>query len=136
MCAGIMSPSPVQEYIEAVEDLPDQGRATVKDVLNPMLKSLDLDENELCVEGTAFYALQSCMNHSCQPNAHVLRSADDPGSFAVIVAKYNISAGEEITISYVDESLSYEERQEALQDYGFVCSCSLCQQQSPTSGSH
>ena len=94
-----------------------------------MLSQLDLDTDELCVEGTAFYAVQSCVNHSCQPNAEALRSGDDPNSFAVIVAVQDILAGDEVTISYIDESLPYGERQEALQDYGFVCCCPLCEQQ-------
>ena len=124
-----MSPSPVQEYIEAAEDLPDADRDTTQAILNPLLTQMELQPDELCVEGTAFYAVQSCMNHSCQPNAHALRSEDDPNSFAVIVAKEDIPAGDELTISYIDESLPFDQRQEALQDYGFVCQCRLCQQQ-------
>ncbi len=116
-----MSPSPVQEYIEAIDDLPDADKS--------LIAKLDMDTEELCVDGTAFYALQSCINHSCQPNAHAIRSELDLNCSAVVIAKHSIPAGEEITISYIDESLSYEERQEALQDYGFVCKCLLCQQE-------
>ena len=124
-----MSPSPVQEYIEAVEDLPPADRSKTQAILDPLLRQIGLDTQEMYVEGTAFYDVQSCINHSCQPNAQASRSDDDPNSFAVIVAKEGICAGDEITISYIDESLPYEERQEALQDYGFVCHCPLCQQQ-------
>ena len=126
---GIMSPSPLQEYTEAVKDLPDTDRAAAQAVLGSVLSNLDLDADELCVEGTAFYAVQSCINHSCQPSAHALRSEDDPNSFAVIIATQDIPLGDEVTISYIDESLPYEQRQEALQDYGFECCCTLCQQQ-------
>ena len=122
-----MSPSPLQEYIEAVEDLPDADRAAGQAAMGSAFSSLGADE--VCVEGTAFYAIQSCINHSCQPNAHAFRSEDDLNSFAVIVATQDIHVGEEVTISYVDESLSYKQRQEALQDYGFLCCCPLCQQQ-------
>ncbi|DBA72664.1 TPA: hypothetical protein ACH3X2_010405 [Trebouxia sp. C0005] len=118
---GIMSPSPVQEYMEAIHDLPDADKS--------LIAKLDLSTEELYVDGTAFYALQSCINHSCQPNAHAARSEQDLNCSAVIIAKHSIPAGEEITISYIDESLSYEERQEALKDYGFVCKCLLCQQE-------
>lgn len=124
-----MSPSPLQEYIEAVEDLEETDRGAANAALGSALSDLNLGTEEVCVEGTAFYAIQSCINHSCQPNAHALRSEDDPNSFAVIVATQDIPAGEEITISYVDESLPYELRQEALQDYGFLCCCPLCQEQ-------
>lgn len=127
LCIGIMSPSPLQEYIEAVEDLLDTDRAALQAAMGSALSNLCADE--ICVEGTAFYAVQSCFNHSCQPNAHALRSEDDLNSFAVIVATQDIPAGDEVTISYVDESLPYEQRQEALQDYGFLCCCPLCQQQ-------
>lgn len=116
-----MSPSPVQEYMEAIHDLPDADKS--------LIAKLDLSTEELYVDGTAFYALQSCINHSCQPNAHAARSEQDLNCSAVIIAKHSIPAGEEITISYIDESLSYEERQEALKDYGFVCKCLLCQQE-------
>ena len=125
-----MSPSPLQEYIEAVEDLPDADRAAAQAAMDSALSNLDADE--LCVEGTAFYAVQSCINHSCQPNAQALRSEDDLNSFAVIVATQDIPVGHEVTISYVDELLPYEQRQAALQDYGFLCCCPLCQQQQPS----
>ena len=124
-----MSSSPLQEYIEAVEDLPPADRSTIQAILDPLLGEMGLDTQEVCVEGTAFYAVQSCINHSCQPNAQASRCEDSPNTFAVIVAKEDISVGDEITISYIDESLPYDGRQEALQDYGFVCQCPLCQQQ-------
>lgn len=37
-----------------------------------------------------------------------------------------LQAGEEITLSYIDESLPYKERQAALADYGFMCCCARC----------
>lgn len=125
--AGIDSPSPVPEYLEAIDDLSEADKAAVQPMLQPILASIDVCAEELKVEGTAFYALQSCINHSCQPNAHALRSDDHANSFAVILAKQDIPAGAEVTISYIDETLGFEERQLALQDYGFRCSCSLCQ---------
>lgn len=127
--AGIMSPSPICEYVEAVGDLPDTDRIPAQHVLKPLLAKLDVEPEQLCVEGTAFYAVQSCINHSCQPNAHAMRSDQDLNSSAVIIALQPILQGHEITISYIDEALSYEDRQEALQDYGFTCRCLLCQQQ-------
>ena len=113
--------------MEAIDDLPDTDRTVVQVMLQPLLAELDIHTEEAGVEGTAFYALQSCINHSCQPNAHALRSDDDANSNAVILAKQDISSGTEITISYIDETLSSQERQAALQDYGFTCHCPLCQ---------
>jgi len=45
----------------------------------------------------------------------------------VITAKRAIRAGEEITISYIDEDVALADREEALRDYGFTCQCSRCQ---------
>lgn len=45
---------------------------------------------------------------------------------AVILALKDIQPGEEITISYIDEEESLEERRAALADYGFVCQCEKC----------
>ena len=113
-----MSPSPVQE---SIDDLPDSDKSlTVK---------LGVDTEELCVNGTAFYALQSSINHICQPNVHAIRSEQDLNCSAVIIAKHSIPAEEEVTTSYIGESLSYEERHAALKDYGFDCICLLCQQE-------
>lgn len=53
---------------------------------------------------------------ACLPSAHA----------AVIRAMRPIKAGEEITISYVDEDAPLEERQDALLEYGFVCDCPKC----------
>lgn len=124
---GIDSPSPIQEYLEAINDLPETDRASVQLILQPLLAGMDINAEDVHVEGTAFYALQSCINHSCQPNAHALRSDDDGNFLAVILAKQDISAHTEITISYINEALPFEERKTALQDYGFNCCCPRCQ---------
>ena len=96
-------------------------------ILQPLFAGMDTNAEEANVEGTAFYALQSCINHSCLPNAHALRSDDDANSIAVMLAKQDIPAHTEITISYIDETLPFEERKTALLDYGFSCSCPRCQ---------
>ncbi len=44
----------------------------------------------------------------------------------MITAKRAIRAGEEITISYIDEDVALADRDEALKDYGFTCECSRC----------
>jgi hypothetical protein len=75
------------------------------------------------LQGTAFYALQSCANHSCSPNAQA--AGDFSGGMHVIAAK-DISPGEEIVISYIDETADYEDRQAMLEDYGFMCKCTKC----------
>ena len=92
----------------------------------PLLDALG-DSYDAGCEGSCFYALQSCMNHSCDPNAHAYKRAgvDTDGS-AIILAKRAIEAGEEICISYIEESEPYHVRKSVLEDYGFACSCSRC----------
>ena len=93
---------------------------------DPVRDALGDSYDQLC-EGTAFYALQSCINHSCNPNAHAMKRDDqDKDGSAVILAKKCIEPGDEITISYIDESMEFDERQLALQDYGFNCRCTRC----------
>jgi hypothetical protein len=91
----------------------------------------DLDYIFPPLDGTAMYALTCKMNHSCDPNVIVLYKRTDYGSqhpLAVfVVALKAIAAGEELTISYIDKSDGYTSRQEALQNYGFACSCSKCE---------
>lgn len=36
----------------------------------------------------------------------------------------------QITISYIDEDLTFEERQASLADYGFKCVCAKCLEES------
>ena len=91
----------------------------------PLLDALDKSYDTPC-EGTAFYSLQSCINHSCDPNAQALKGDDDIDGQAVIVVKKPIGKGDEVTISYIDEVMPYKQRQEALRDYGFNCSCKVC----------
>jgi SET domain-containing protein len=75
------------------------------------------------LQGTGFFALQSCANHSCRPNAAPLLQPD--GSMQ-LVALRQLEAGEEVTISYIDEEEPLALRQAHLADYGFACTCSLC----------
>ena len=44
----------------------------------------------------------------------------------VLVARRAIAAGEEVTISYVDEDAPTAERQRGLASYGFRCECRRC----------
>lgn len=48
---GIMSPSPICEFVEAVGDLPDTDRIPAQHVVKPLLAKLDVEPEQLCVEG-------------------------------------------------------------------------------------
>ncbi|KAL9229307.1 hypothetical protein vseg_004790 [Gypsophila vaccaria] len=126
----LVVPSPVEEYFLYIDDLPGPLKKKVEDVTRPILDALG-DDYSICCQGTAFYPLQSCMNHSCCPNAKAFKRDEDNDGHAIIVAMHKIQKGEEVTISYIDEELPYEERQKSLADYGFRCKCSKCLEEEP-----
>ncbi|KAK3404552.1 hypothetical protein EUGRSUZ_K00860 [Eucalyptus grandis] len=121
--------SPVEDYFLYIDDLPSPEKEEAKKVSQPYLDALG-DEYALCCEGTAFFPFQSCMNHSCHPNAKAFKREEDRDGQATIVALKPISKGEEVTISYIEEDLPFEERQALLADYGFECKCVKCQEES------
>ena len=64
----------------------------------PLLDALGETYDAAC-EGSAFYALQSCCNHSCAPNAYAFKRAQvDTDGSAVVLAKRAIASGEEVCI--------------------------------------
>ncbi|KAJ6853371.1 histone-lysine N-methyltransferase ATXR2 [Iris pallida] len=117
--------SPVEDYFIYIDDLPVPEKEEAEKLTRPFLDALG-DDYSVCCEGTAFFPLQSCMNHSCCPNAKAFKRDEDRDGKAVIIALQPISKGEEITISYIDEDLPYGERQALLADYGFRCTCEKC----------
>ncbi|KAH8616888.1 SET domain [Trypanosoma vivax] len=79
-----------------------------------------------------------CMiNHSCDPNAAIVRpraSAAGTGKTLCCVellARRSIKSGEEITISYIDVDSfgdnTQERRRHLLESYWFLCMCSRCE---------
>ncbi|KAL3332842.1 hypothetical protein AABB24_033085 [Solanum stoloniferum] len=117
--------SPVEDYFLYIDDLPLSEKGEVEQTTKPILDALG-DDYSICCQGTAFFPLQSCMNHSCRPNAKAFKREEDRDGQATIIALQPIAKGEEITISYIDEDLPFEERQALLADYGFRCGCSKC----------
>lgn len=117
--------SPVEDYFLHIDDLPEAEKKEVDEITRPFLDALG-DDYSVCCEGTAFFPLQSCMNHSCCPSARAFKRDEDRDGQATIIACRPIKKGEEVTISYIDEDLELEERQALLADYGFRCSCPKC----------
>jgi len=108
--------------------------------LPPAAARVILSKVEMCSEdqvshctGTALFLLQSCLNHSCKPNAEVVGGLIDSSKALIkLVALKNIKQGEEITISYIDHpnKKSQDERQKELTScYLFCCECSKCRQE-------
>eukprot|EP00980_Cylindrotheca_fusiformis_P019946 scaffold7025_cov123-Cylindrotheca_fusiformis.AAC.5 len=89
------------------------------------------DEIFTPLDGTAHFSTLTKMNHSCSPNTAVLYKTRGWGKnhplVAFCVALRDIAQGEELTISYIENDASYEERQRALANYGFLCTCSKCE---------
>ena len=77
--------------------------------------------------GATFLKIDRC-NHSCSPNA---AHKWDVGRFAsYLYALRDISAGEEICITYTDVTAPRQTRREKLQkSYGFLCCCKGCEGQ-------
>ncbi|RDY01875.1 Histone-lysine N-methyltransferase ATXR2, partial [Mucuna pruriens] len=122
--------SPVEDYFLYIDDLTYPNKEEAEKITKPILDALGEDYS-ICCEGTAFFPLQSCMNHSCCPNAKAFKRDEDKDGQATIIAQRPICKGEEITISYVDEDLPFEERQASLADYGFRCRCPKCIEEEP-----
>lgn len=76
--------------------------------------------------GSGLFALTCLCNHACEPSV-VTRFRSWKGATLVRVeALRDIPAGEELTLSYIDENDSLEERTGALAPYGFTCGCPKC----------
>ncbi|XP_043688189.1 histone-lysine N-methyltransferase ATXR2 isoform X1 [Telopea speciosissima] len=122
--------SPVEDYFLYIDDLPHPEKEKAEQITRPFLDALG-DDYSVCCQGTAFFPIQSCMNHSCCPNAKAFKREEDKDGQATIISLRPISRGEEITISYIDEDLPFEERQVLLADYGFRCRCPKCIEDQP-----
>jgi hypothetical protein len=66
------------------------------------------------------------MNHSCDPNCTVIGLGDGRSNLVAVVALRDIKKGEELTISYIDDDMTYSQRQNELKDYQFQCGCKRC----------
>jgi hypothetical protein len=74
--------------------------------------------------GISLEPFASMINHSCDPNSWWTFNGRELQMRAV----RDISAGEEMTISYITISGSYNIRQESLlTGWGFKCVCTLCE---------
>lgn len=155
-CCGAPPPSPVSGFADdkalmekgrpirpAKEEGGDDALATLRSVLDDYGSGDDGIFAPL--DGTALYSLVCCMNHSCRPNCVVRypgrrRGAGRSDSFgdaaakavplvAEVVLLEDVSAGDELTQSYITREMDLGERKRALEDYGFVCTCSRCSEE-------
>ena len=104
------------------------------------LNSLTLTDPMLEPLGMALHPFAAMFNHSCDPNTIIrfdassvdpditTKSNSDPiyGSISVDILR-PVPDGEELTISYIDNTFPYTRRQSELQSrYYFDCACSRC----------
>lgn len=69
--------SPVEDYFLLLDALLEPERSEAMSAARPLLDALG-DTYDAHADGTAFYALQSCANHSCKPNAHTIKASRHP----------------------------------------------------------
>lgn len=97
--------SPFAEWVKNVSDLKlsDDERIAVESLIDDLYQKLDevTGLQFLNNEGSALYVTQSKINHSCVPNAVITFPSSD--HTLSLMALSDIKAGDEITISYLDE---------------------------------
>ena len=76
--------------------------------------------------GQALFPLLCLVNHSCAPSATTRYSSWKGRTMVRVEALRDVRKGEELSVSYVDETQSLAEREKALAAYGFACACPLC----------
>lgn len=102
------------------------------------------DESDEGIGVGLFQYPAHCINHSCRPNAMQRFAMGVPGQLPGLCitafpfmtdnsnnVKIDIQPGDEICVSYIDTQRSKGQRQESLlRDYGFLCQCDRCLQES------
>ncbi|CUG93552.1 Hypothetical protein, putative [Bodo saltans] len=118
--------SPYYEHFQALASIPSveqEIRAYHKKV-----KTLGYNASKLhcSSSGQGIYTIGCLFNHSCDPNLQVLY-IDGNDETLVAVCLRDVQEGEELCISYINESLPYAERQQQLYEhYLFDCGCKKC----------
>jgi hypothetical protein len=125
-CLAVSLRSPLSDYLLAVEAAGQSISPQQKEALQVLLDAIPQEEPDPPLKGFGLYALQGSMNHSCAAALSLREQACDVSATITLIANTAIAAGQELTVNYLEEGLSLQERQLGLQDYGFVCSCSLC----------
>ncbi|OTA98384.1 hypothetical protein M426DRAFT_34383, partial [Hypoxylon sp. CI-4A] len=130
----MVGPETRQDILElALQQLPEKqqdeimslarshGVEPIEDILRTNIFGVELGFE---IPHLGLLPIASRINHDCKPSAFWRFSVRT--LTVEVIAMRDIEAGEEITQSYVPLGLSYEERQEDLENWGFTCTCSLC----------
>jgi hypothetical protein len=109
----------------ASETLPGELRAIHEQLQYPSLSLGDGYPPVPVAVGSGHYPTIALMNHSCDPNVE-WRSVNGTACIE-LVALRPIAAGEELFLSYIDQSQSVDKRRSELERlYGFRCECTRC----------
>ncbi|XP_063963551.1 histone-lysine N-trimethyltransferase SMYD5-like [Lytechinus pictus] len=126
--------SSVSVYVHNCDDLDleEEERQNLDQFIDQLYVDMEKESGAfLNCEGSALYKLQSCCNHSCEPNAEINFLHNN--STLSLTALTDISEGEEVLISYLDEcsrERSRHSRQKELREnYLFTCDCPKCRLQ-------
>ena len=115
---------PPEEKEEKISEAPEQVEAAVDGE-----KETHWEEERSTLIGREVYLEASMFNHSCEPNCEMSRSSGN----CEIKCTRDVKEGEELTISYIDESQCRSHRRQALlRNYHFHCQCSKCDAESQT----
>ena len=132
-------PKPHKEAVMQLSTHVDAKDLTAMEIIDRVTSTNGFDiephvEDEEQEHG--FFALFpeiSRMNHDCRPNADYYFDYDTMTQY--IHAVRDISAGEELTLSYINPVMSRRDRIRRLkQTWGFDCACRLCTQDRPRTG--
>ncbi|KAK9881916.1 hypothetical protein WA026_018110 [Henosepilachna vigintioctopunctata] len=127
--------SAISQWVSNTSKLPltDAERDSLDKFIDKLYDGMyEKSGNFLNNEGVALFKLQSAANHSCSPNAEATYPHNN---FKLsLIALRDISEGEEVFISYLDEcSLErsrHSRRKELMENYLFSCNCEKCIAQS------
>lgn len=117
----------VQESKNLQLRLPPLGELT--DMVNRIkINGFSICDGEYVAMGVGLYYMPSFMNHSCKPNTiQTFLYGQHKLPVVILTAFEDIRSGQEICISYVDNSCPRHIRRKRLSnDYFFWCSCEAC----------
>ena len=80
--------------------------------------------------GEGLFSLLCVVNHACEPSVVTRYRSWKGATMMRVEALRDIEAGEELTVSYVDETEPLAARRAALASYRFECRCAKCERES------
>ncbi|XP_045109563.1 SET and MYND domain-containing protein 5-like [Portunus trituberculatus] len=126
--------SPLSRWVRNCDnlDLSEEERKKLNKLIDNVYDQLEKEAGGfLNNEGSGLYPLQSSCNHSCNPNA--MPTFPYNNFQLVMTAVRDISVGEEICVSYLDECNLGRSRHSRIailrENYLFTCKCSKCEEQ-------